>query len=73
MDKEETNIVAFTGYRGEMIKNVLEMNSVERQAWKKEINQKIRTYLFSIDMPLVHKIDGQVVAEFSDGRIEVIR
>ncbi len=73
MEKEESNIVAFTGYRGEMTKNVLEMNFAERQEWKKEINQKIRTYLFSINMPLVHKIDGKVVAEFADGRIEIIR
>jgi hypothetical protein len=73
MEKEELNIVAFTGYRGEMTKNVLEMNFAERQEWKKEINQKIRTYLFSINMPLVHKIDGKVVAEFADGRIEIIR
>jgi hypothetical protein len=73
MEKEELNIVAFTGYRGEMTKNVLEMNFAERQEWKKEINQKIRTYLFSINMPLVHKIDGNVVAEFADGRIEIIR
>lgn len=73
MEKEETNIVAFTGYRGEMTKNVLEMDFTERQAWKKEVNQKIRTYLFSINMPLVHKIEGKVVAEFADGRIETIR
>jgi hypothetical protein len=73
MEKEELNIVAFTGYRGEMTKNVLEMNFAERQEWKKEINQKIRTYLFSINMPLVHKIEGKVVAEFADGRIEIIR
>lgn len=73
MEKEDSNIVAFTGYRGEMTKNVLEMNLAERQEWKKEINQKIRTYLFSINMPLVHRIDGKVVAEFADGRIEIIR
>jgi hypothetical protein len=73
MENEESNIVAFTGYRGEMTKNVLEMDFAERQEWKKEINQKIRTYLFSINMPLVHKIDGKVVAEFADGRIEIIR
>lgn len=73
MEKEETNIVAFKGYRGEMTKNVLEMDSLERQEWKIEINQKIRTYLFSINMPLVRKIEGKVVAEFADGRIETIR
>jgi hypothetical protein len=39
---------------------------------EKEINQKIRNYLFSINMPLVHRIEGKVVAEFADGRIEII-
>lgn len=73
MEKEESNIIAFTGYRGEMTKNVLEMDSLERQEWKIEVNQKIRTYLFSINMPLVRKIEGKVVAEFADGRIETIR
>jgi hypothetical protein len=73
MEKEELNIIALTGYRGEMTKNVLEMNFAELQEWKKEINQKIRTYLFSINMPLVHKIDGNIVAEYADGRIEIIR
>ena len=73
MEKEESNIIAFTGYRGEMTQNVLEMDSLERQEWKIEVNQKIRTYLFSINMPLVRKIEGKVVAEFADGRIETIR
>ena len=46
METQESNIVAFTGYRGEMTKNVLEMNFAERQEWKKEINQKIcKTFL----------------------------
>jgi hypothetical protein len=36
MEKEEANIVSFTGYRGEMTKNVLEMDFDERQVWKKK-------------------------------------
>jgi hypothetical protein len=73
MEKEESNIVAFTGYRGEMTKNIIEMNADELQVWEKEINQKIRKTLFAINMPLVHKKDGKIVAELADGTIEIIR
>jgi hypothetical protein len=73
MEKEESNIVAFTGYRGEMTKNIIEMNADELQEWEKEINQKIRKTLFAINMPLVHKKDGKIVAELADGTIEIIR
>lgn len=73
MEKEESNIVAFTGYRGEMTKNVLEMNSVELIEWEKETNQKIRRNLFAINMPFVHTHNGRIVAESADGSIEIIR
>jgi Cft2 family RNA processing exonuclease len=73
MEKEESNIVTFTGYRGEMTKNIIEMNADELQVWEKEINQKIRKTLFAINMPLVHKKDGKIVAELADGTIEIIR
>jgi hypothetical protein len=73
MEKEELNIIALTGYRGEMTKPIIDMTLEERQLWKKEINQKIRKTLFEINMPFVHQIDGNIVAEYADGRIEIIR
>jgi hypothetical protein len=73
MEKEELNIVAFTGYRGEMTKNVLEMNSLELDEWEKETNQKIKHNLFAINMPFVHTLNGRIVAELADGTIEIIR
>ena len=33
----------------------------------------VRRTLFAKNMPLVHKKDGRVVAEYADGRIEIIR
>jgi hypothetical protein len=72
MEKEESNIVALTGYRGEMIKPIIDMTLEERQVWKKEINQKIRKTLFEINMPFVHQIDGNIVAEYADGTIKII-
>jgi hypothetical protein len=73
MKKEELNIVTFTGYRGEMTKNVSEMTTLELLEWEKEINRKIRTNLFAINMPFVHTYNGHVVAEMADGTIEIIR
>ena len=73
MEKEETNIVAFTGYRGEMTKPIIDMTLGERQLWKKEINQKIRKTLFEINMPFVHKINGDIVAEYADGTTKIIQ
>jgi hypothetical protein len=73
MEKEESKYPKCMFYRGEMTKPIVDMTFEEREEWKKEVNKKIRTYLFSINMPLVHKIDGKVVAEFADGRIEIIR
>jgi hypothetical protein len=73
MEKEESNIVAFTGYRGEMTKNVIEMNADELDKWEKETNQKIKRNLFAINMPFVHTLDGRIVAELADGTIEIIR
>jgi hypothetical protein len=72
MEKEESNIIALTGYRGEMTKPIIDMTLEERKLWKKEINQKIRKTLFEINMPFVHKIDGNIVAEYADGTIKII-
>jgi hypothetical protein len=73
MEKEESNIVALTGYRGEMTKPIVNMTHEERQIWKREINQKIRKDLFSINMPFVHQVDGKIVAEYADGTVKIIR
>jgi hypothetical protein len=73
MENEESNIVALTGYRGEMTKPIIDMTLKERQLWKKEINQKIRKTLFEINMPFVHQIDGNIVAEYADSTIKIIR
>jgi hypothetical protein len=73
MEKTDLNIVNFTGYQGEMTKKNSEMTPLELLEWEKEINRKIRNNLFAINMPLVHKHNGRVVAEMADGTIEIIR
>ncbi|MDZ7934490.1 MAG: hypothetical protein U5M51_05900 [Emticicia sp.] len=66
-------VVRLTGYSGTMTKNISEMTSDEYKAWQIESNQKVRRTLFAKNMPMVHKKDGHVVAEYADGRIEIIR
>lgn len=66
-------VVRLTGYRGTMTKVIAEMNPEEYKAWQIEVNAKVKRTLFAKNMPLVHKKDGHVVAEYADGRIEIIR
>ena len=72
MENKEKDIVSLTGYCGEMTKPLIEINVKELEVWKKEVNQKIRKDLFSINMPFVHKIDGKIVPEYADGTVKII-
>ena len=66
-------VVRLTGYSGTMTKVIAEMNPEEYKAWQIEANKEVRRTLFAKNMPLVHKKDGHVVAEYADGSIEIIR
>lgn len=65
MIKEETLIK-----KGIMKKNPFDMTEEEKKVWKSEASERARTYLFSIGQPLVYEKNGQLVAEYSDGRIK---
>ena len=71
--EDTLEVVRLTGYRGTMTKVIAEMNPEEYKAWQIEVNAKAKRTLFAKNMPLVHKQDGQIVAEYPDGRIEIIR
>lgn len=60
-------------YQGTMIKRIIDMTPSEREAYYQAAEVKVREHLFSIGQPLVHEKNGQVVAEYADGRIEIIR
>ena len=70
---EEKNIASLTGYSGEMTKDIAKMTPRELKLWQKETAEKTKEYLFSINMPLVYRKNGKVVAEYADGTITVIR
>ncbi len=58
---------------GTMTKDPADMTEKELAVWEKECADDARTYLFSIGQPLVYRReDGRFVAEFEDGRIELV-
>lgn len=71
--EDTLDIVRLTGYKGTMKKDIAEMTADEYKAWQFAANIEIKRSLFAKNMPLVHKKDGHVVAEYADGRIEIIR
>lgn len=61
-------------YKGEMTKDITKMSLLERDIWRNEVAIKTKKYLFSIGQPLVYRReDGSVIAEYADGKIEIIR
>jgi len=58
--------------KGTMTKSPFEMTPEELKIWKEECKVEARAYLFSIGQPLVYGKDGHLVAEFADGRIEIL-
>ncbi|QIH33795.1 hypothetical protein [Sphingobacterium sp. DR205] len=57
---------------GRMQKDPFIMAMEEKTAWKKELKQKIRSYLFARQRPLIYRKNGQMVAEYQDGTIQSI-
>jgi len=57
---------------GKMNKSPLTMSADELKRWKKSMGADIRAYLFSIGQPLVYRKKGKMVAEYPDGKIELI-
>ena len=58
--------------RGEMVKSPFHMSAEEYATWKIQVQIDAREYLFSIGQPFVTRINGVIVAEFPDGRIQNI-
>jgi hypothetical protein len=73
MRTEENNFIKIATYRGRLMKSISEMTQIEREKHYQEATIRTRSYLFSIGQPLIHQKDGHLVAEYSDGKIIVIR
>ena len=59
--------------KGAMTKSPFEMTKYEYFVWQLQNQVDARNNLFAIGQPFVHEKDGQVLAEHSDGRVEIIR
>ena len=60
--------------QGQMVKDPRSMTDAERAEWQHQCALNAREYLFSIGQPLVYKRqDGHTVAEYKDGRLEIVR
>ncbi|QMW04315.1 hypothetical protein [Spirosoma foliorum] len=57
-----------------MEKDPRNMTDQELVIWQKQCAESARTYLFSINQPLVYiREDGHTVAEYKDGNVLVVR
>ncbi|GAB2557746.1 hypothetical protein [Spirosoma areae] len=60
--------------QGVMEKDPRNMTDQEFRVWQQQCDENARTYLFSINQPLVYiREDGHTVAEYKDGHVLVIR
>lgn len=56
--------------KGTMEKSPLKMSKEELAEWKKKMAVETRAYLFSIGQPLVNRINGKIVVQYPNGKIE---
>ena len=70
---EEPTNIDFAISVGTLQKPIYEMSAEEKSAFYKEMNIKIRKRLFSIGQPMVYKKGANVVAEYADGTINIVR
>lgn len=70
---EKNNISEIATYQGQLNKSIAQMTLKEQKEHYKSAEIRTREYLFSIGQPLVHQKDGHVVAEYSDGKIVIIK
>ena len=66
------NIIKYQ--EGVMGKDPDDMTDAELSVWEKQCADSARTYLFSINQPLVYiREDGHTIAEYKDGNVMVVR
>lgn len=59
-------------HEGTMVKRIIDMTPQEREVYYKAVALKAKERLFAIGQPWVYEKNGQVLAEYADGRIEII-
>lgn len=70
---EKNNILGIATYQGQLKKSITQMTLKEQKEYYISAEIRTREYLFSIGQPVVHQKDGHIVAEYSDGKIMIIK
>jgi hypothetical protein len=60
-------------YKGIMKKPIIEMSEIEREEYYNSNVKKVKKRLFLINQPMVYEKNGKVLAEYSNGKIEIVR
>ena len=55
--------------KGVMHKDFFQMSEEEKKNWKEQIAAKTKATIFSIGQALVYEKDGQMIAEYADGKL----
>ena len=58
--------------KGKKPANFGQMTLEEYRNWERDMQKEAEAYLFSIGQPLVYKKDGQYIAQYADGTINVL-
>jgi hypothetical protein len=66
------SISSLGNYQGSMSKNIIDMTLSEREAYYQTCALKVKEHLFSIGQPIVYEKNGRIVAEYADGKTEII-
>jgi hypothetical protein len=73
MITEKNSVSTIATYQGKLEKSIAQMTSQEREVHYKKMAIRTREYLFSIGQPFVYKKNGQIIAEYSDGKSTIVQ
>lgn len=69
----DKNIDVSFFYKGIMEKPIVEMSEAEREDYYKLSAIKLKKRLFSINQPLVYEKNGEIIAEYANGKVELLK
>ena len=70
---EKSNISTIATYQGKLEKSIAQMTPQQREVHYKSMSKRTREYLFSIGQPFVYKNNGNILAEYADGKIITVQ
>jgi hypothetical protein len=58
--------------KGIMTKDPFDMTPEEEKQWQIEAQERAKVRIFAAGQPLVYEKNGQMIAEYANGKIEII-